>query len=100
MSENHYPPAPPTIAEAYVANQHGQCLLDALPAFSEELVPLSLSTGQARMMGIGLEQDSGNAFAEIVARDAQLNLMVNNEGHLLEGDLYFILRYPRANLRP
>ena len=100
MSENHYPPAPPTIAEAYVANQHGQRLLDALPAFSEELVPLSLSTGQARMMGIGLEQDSGNAFAEIVARDAQLNLMVNNEGHLLEGDLYFILWYPHADLRP
>src|SRR6266702_4406858 len=54
MSENHYSPAPSTIAEAYVANQHGQHLLDALPAFSKELVPLSLSTGQARMIGIGL----------------------------------------------
>ncbi len=99
MSENHNP-APPTVAEAYVASQHGQHLLDALPAFSEELVPLLLSTSQARLMGIGLEQESSNAFAEIVARDAQLSLTVNNEDLLLEGDVYLILWYPRADLRP
>jgi hypothetical protein len=100
MSENHYPPAPPTIAEAYVASQHGQRLLDALPDFSEQLVPLSLTTGHARMMGIGLEHNSGNAFAEIVAANAQIILSDNNEGMALEGDVYIILRYPRADTRP
>src|SRR6266545_2125757 len=99
MSENHNP-APPTVAEAYVASQHGQHLLDTLSAFSEELVPLLLSTSQARLMGIGLEQESSNAFAEIVARDAQLSLIVNNEDFLLEGDVYLVLQYPHADLQP
>ena len=100
MSEGHYPPAPPIVAEAYVASQHSQHLLDTLPAFSDELSPLTMSTGQARLMGIGLEQNSSNAFAEIAATNAQLTLTVNNEGMTLEGDVYIILRYPRADTRP
>ena len=100
MSEGHCPPAPPTVAEAYVASQHGQHLLDTLPAFSDELSPLTIFTGQARLMDIGVEQNSSNAFAEIAATNAQLVLSVNSEGMTLEGDVYIILRYPYADIRP
>ena len=68
--------------------------------FSDELSPLTMSTGQARLMGIESEQNSSNAFAEIAATNAQLTLTVNNEGMTLEGDMYIILWYPRVDTWP
>ena len=94
------PGPPPTFAEAFVASQHGHRLIEALPYFSEELLPLTLSGQQGRLMGIGLEQNSETAFAEFALGDVQLTLNLNNELVPLEGEAYIMLRYPRDDHRP
>jgi len=71
------PPNPPehhSYCEAFVANQHGNRLIEALPHFSEELHSFTMSGQQGRLMGIGLEQNSSTAFAEFALTDVQLSL--------------------------
>ena len=100
LSSSTDSPGPPTFAEAFVANQHGHRLIEALPYFSDELMPLTLSGQQGRLMGIGLEQNSQHAFAEFALANVQLSLRLDNELIPLEGEAYIMLRYPRDDRRP
>ncbi len=86
------PPGPPIFSEAFVASQHGYRVIEALPYFPDELVPLTLSGQQERLMGIGLEQDSDTAFAEFALADVQLILNLDNELLSFEGEAYIMLQ--------
>ena len=84
------PPGPSSIfVEAFVTSQHDHRLIEALPYFSDELIPLTLSEQQGRLMGIGLEQNSETAFAEFV----QLTLNPENDPVPLEEKAYIRLWY-------